>query len=186
MQFTQVPLPSLLQLTRPPCTPTCSLSCSYPQAQSSTNESIVNVGSWSFLMSGQHCSAPCRVPLILFASAEPQPAWKMPRLCSSRWAPCCWSCCFRPPWKCVVGALTAQCQDLTTESNLLVRGCGRHLDLGIKWYWGGDSTKKGACKREIHFRDMANSIKGRNRPLGRSKRWAKEGGSNFKGDGSGP
>lgn len=67
VQFTQVPLPSsLLQLTRPPCTPTCSLSCSCPQkALSSTNESIVNVGSRSFLMSGQHCSAPCRGPTHL-------------------------------------------------------------------------------------------------------------------------
>lgn len=94
------------------------------------------------------------VPPILFASAEPQPAWKMPR-----------SCCSCP------GALllalllqvsvevsgwcleSSQCQDLTTESNLLVCGLwlpswfGHWMGLGLGL---GLHKRKGRGEGEIH------------------------------------
>ena len=151
MQFTQVPLPSsLLQLTRPPCTPTCSLSCSCPQkALSSTNESIVNVGSWSFLMSGQHSHSSCLPLQSLSLPGRCRDCAAVVR------APCCWPCCFRPPWKCVVGAWrVASVRTSPRKVTCWYVGCGRHLDLGIRWYWGGDSTKKGACKRGDSFSEI--------------------------------
>ena len=70
-------------------------------------------------------------------------------------APCCWPCCFRPPWKCVVGAWrVASVRTSPRKVTCWYVGCGRHLDLGIRWYWGGDSTKKGACKRGDSFSEI--------------------------------
>lgn len=123
------------------------------------------------------------VPPILFASAEPQPAWKMPR-----------SCCSRPGALLLALLLQAsvevsgwclessQCQDLTTESNLLVcglwppSGFGHWLGLGLGL---GQHKRKGCREGEIHFQRSGNSAQGRNRSLGWSQNWAKERGSSF-------
>ena len=107
------------------------------------------------------------VPLILFASAEPQPAWKMPRLCSTCSGVLLLALLLQASMEvhgwCLEGS---QCQDLTTESNLLVCGLwppswfGYQMGLGL-----GQHKERGMGKGKFIPRDMGKSSKGRNRPL---------------------
>lgn len=58
--------PAHTKLLIPQLIPNLSLNCPCPQkASSSTSECVVNIGSQSFLVSGQHCSAPRRGPTNL-------------------------------------------------------------------------------------------------------------------------
>ena len=75
------------------------------------------------------------VPLILFASAEPQPAWKMPRLCSSRLGALLLALLLQASMEVRGWCLeSSQCQDLSTESNLLV--CGPWLPSWFGYQMG--------------------------------------------------
>jgi hypothetical protein len=99
---------------------------------------VVNVGSRSFLVTGQHCSATCRGPtnLVCLCRASAY-TWKMPRSCSSRSGALLLVLLLQASMEVRGWCLeSSQCQDLTTESNLLVCGPWMQLGLGIRWDWG--------------------------------------------------
>ena len=110
------------------------------------------------------------VPPILFASAEPQPAWKMPRSCCSRPGALLLALLLQASMEVSGWCLeSSQCQDLTTESNLLVCGLWPPSWLGLRWDWdwNWEGTKeRGVGKGKFIPRDMGNSAQGRNRSLG--------------------